>query len=217
MRDHCHITGKYRGSAQWSCNINLELTKKNPALFHKLRGYDNHLIMQEIGKFDLKVNFIPNGLEKYIAFTINNNLGFIESMQFMNSNLDALVKNLPETDIECLSQEFSGDLQELVRQKGVYPYQCMDSSKKFFDKKLSDWCKFFSFLKDEWISEKDYLYGTNVWNVFKMNTMGDYYDLYLKTDVLLLADIFGKFINTCLEHYGLDPCHYFSSPGLKLQ
>ena len=91
----------------------------------------------------------------------------------------------------------------------------MNSSKKFFDEKLPDWCKFFSFLKDECISEKDYLHGTNVWNVFKMNTMGDYYDLYLKTDVLLLADIFGKFINTCLEHYGLDPCHYFSSPGLK--
>ena len=76
-------------------------------------------------------------------------------------------------------------------------------------------CKFFSSLKDRYIIEKDYLHAINVWNVFKMNTMGDYHDLYLKTDILLLADVFEKFINTCLDYYGLDPCHYFRSPGLS--
>ena len=69
--------------------------------------------------------------------------------------------------------------------------------------------------KDECISKKDYLHGNNFWKMFKMNRMGDYHDLYIKTDVLLLADIFGKFISTCLEYYELDPCHYFSSPGLS--
>ena len=70
----------------------------------------------------------------------------------------------------------------------------------------------FEFLKVEFISEKDYLHAINVWNLFKINTMGDYYDLYLKTGVLLLADVFEKFIDTCLKYYGLDPCHYFNSP-----
>ena len=70
---------------------------------------------------------------------------------------------------------------------------------------------FFCFLKEKCISEKDYSQASNVWNKFKMNTMGDYHDLYLKTDVLLLTDLFEKFINTCLEYYGLDPCYYFSS------
>ena len=92
----------------------------------------------------------------------------------------------------------------------------MDSFKKFFDEKLPHRCTFFSSLKDECISEKDYSHANNVWNTFKMNTMGDYHDLYLKTDALLLADVFEKFINTCLQYYGLDPCHYFSSPGFKL-
>ena len=73
VRDHCHVTGKYRGSSHWSCNVNLKLTKKVPVIFHNLRGYGSHLIMQEIGKFDVKVNVIPNGLEKYMAFTISNN------------------------------------------------------------------------------------------------------------------------------------------------
>ena len=94
MRNHCHVTRKYRGPAHWICNINLRLTKTIPVIFHNLRRYDCHLIMQKIGKFDAKVNVIPNELEKYMAFTINNNLVFIDSMQFMNSSLDSLVKNL---------------------------------------------------------------------------------------------------------------------------
>ena len=76
VRNHDHITGKCRNSAHSDCNINLKLTKKVPTIFDHLRGYDSHLIMQEIGKFDLKVDVIPNGLEKYMAFTINKNLAF---------------------------------------------------------------------------------------------------------------------------------------------
>ena len=91
----------------------------------------------------------------------------------------------------------------------------MDSFKKFSENKLPERCKSFSFLKDVCISEKDYWKANNIWNVFKMNTMGDYHELYLKTNVLLLAVVFEKFINTCLDYYGLDPCHYFSSPGLS--
>ena len=215
VSDHCHVTGKYRGSAQWSCNINFKLTKKVPVIFHNLRGCDSHLIMQKIGIFDVIVNVIPNELEKYMAFTINNDLVFIDSMQFMNSILDALGKNLSDNDFKYLSEEFFGDLLELVKQKGMYPYEYMDSFKKFFKDKLTDRCACFSYLKDKCISEKDYLYAINVWNTFKMNKMGDYHDLHLKTDVLLLADVFQKFINTCLKYYELDPCHYFSSPGLS--
>ena len=65
------------------------------------------------------------------------------------------------------------------------------------------------------MSEKDYLKANNIWNMFKINIMGDYHDLYLKSDVLLFADVFEKFINRCLGYYGLDPCHYFSPPGLS--
>ena len=131
----------------------------------------------------------------------------------MNSSLDALVKNLSDNDFKYSSQEFSGKQLKLVKQKGMYPYEHMDSLKKFSEDKLPDRYKIFSSLKDKCMSEKYYFHPINVWNVFKMNTMGDYHNLYLKTGVLLLA-IFEKFINTCLEYYGLDPCHYFSSPGL---
>ena len=89
---------------------------------------------------------------------------------------------------------------ESVKEKRVYPYEYMDSFKRFSENKLPDRSKFFSSLKDECVSEKDYFRAINVWNIFKMNTMGDYHDLYLKTDVLLLADVFGKFIKTCLDY-----------------
>ena len=68
VRDHCHVARKFRGAAHWSCNINLQLTKKVPVIFHNLRGYDSHLIFNELDKFDVKINVIPNGLEKYMAF-----------------------------------------------------------------------------------------------------------------------------------------------------
>ena len=91
----------------------------------------------------------------------------------------------------------------------------MDSFKKFFDGRLPDKRKYFSFLKGECITEKDYLHAINVSNLFKMSTLGDYHDYYLKKDVLLLADFFEKFINTGLEYYGFNSRHYLSSPGLS--
>ena len=89
----------------------------------------------------------------------------------------------------------------------------MDNFRKFSKDKLPDRCEFYSSLQDESISEKYYLPAVKVWNKFKMKLLGDYYNLYLKTDVLLLTDVFEKFINTFLKSYGLGPCHYFSSPG----
>ena len=89
VKDHCHITAKYRGAGHWSCNINLKLSKKIPVIFHNLRGYDCQLLIKEMSKLNEKVSVMLNGLEKYIAFTINrNNLVFIDRMQFMNSRLD---------------------------------------------------------------------------------------------------------------------------------
>ena len=99
---------------------------------------------------------------------------------------------------------------ELVKEKGVYPYEYMDSFKRFNEDKLPDKCEYFSSLKDRFISKEEYDRAINVWNVFKIKTLGEYHNLYLKTDVLLSADVFEKFIKTRLEYYKLDPCHYFS-------
>lgn len=88
VRDHCRITGRYRGSAHQDCNIEFKLTKKIPVIFHNLRGYDSHFIMQEIGKLGKEINVIPNNMEKYMAFLLGKHLVFIDSFQFMLSSLE---------------------------------------------------------------------------------------------------------------------------------
>ena len=83
VRDHCHISGKYRDSAHKDCNINLKLNHKIPVVVHNLKNYDSHLTMEKLSKFNLKINVIQNGLEKYMSLTINNKLTFIDSFQFL--------------------------------------------------------------------------------------------------------------------------------------
>ena len=68
VREHCHVTGKFRGAAHWDGNINFQLTKKVPVIFYNLRGYGSHLIFNKLDKFDVKISVIPNGLEKYTEF-----------------------------------------------------------------------------------------------------------------------------------------------------
>ena len=94
VRDYCHITGKYRGSAHKDYNINLQLNHKIPIVFQQLENYDSHLIIQTLGKFNFEISVITNGLEELMSFTINNRLSFIDRFQFLNSSLDGLVKSL---------------------------------------------------------------------------------------------------------------------------
>ena len=138
------------------------MSKKTPIIFHNLKCYDCRLIIKEISKFDVKLSVIPNGLEKYMAFTINRNLVFIDSMQFMNLSLDLLVKNLSDNNFKYLSEVFSGRFLRLVKQKGVYPYEHMDSFKKFSENKLPDRSKSFSSLEDKCMSEKNYFKAVDV-------------------------------------------------------
>ena len=232
VRDHCHITGKYRGSAHQECNLQIRLNPekiKIPVIFHNLRGYDSHFIMQEIGaivkdyeyknkkgeKCQMNINAIPNNMEKYMAFMLGNHLTFLDSFQFMSSSLEKLVSNLPRESLKYTSRRFKGDKFDLMIRKGIYPYDYMDSFDKFEDTVLPTKDQFYSLLNDEHISDEDYNHAQKVWKTFSMNNMGDYHDLYLQSDILLLVDVFENFRKTCLEYYKLDPCHYFTSPGLS--
>ena len=111
-------------------------------------------------------------------------------------------------------QSIPGQLN-LVKQKGIYPYEYMDSFKRFKEDRLPDIDCFFNSLKDCGITDKEYQRASNVWKVFENKNLGEYHDLYLKTDVLLLCDVFERFIDVCLKDYGLDPYHYYSLPGLS--
>ena len=232
VRDHCHITGEFRGSAHQECNLKLRINPKEikiPVIFHNLRGYDSHFIMQEIGAIvkkhayknnkgeekKMNINAIPNNMEKYMAFMLGNHLTFIDSFQFMSSSLDKLVSNLPAEALKYTSKRFQKEKLNLMTRKGIYPYDYMDSFEKFNKTELPTKEEFYSILNNEHISDEDYSHAQNVWNTFQLQTMGEYHNLYLKSDILLLADVFENFRKTCLQYYKLDPCQYLSSPGLS--
>ena len=233
VRDHCHYTGRYRGPAHNSCNLKYRKPESVSVFFHNLTGYDSHLFIKKLGSPDKKENIdcIPNNEEKYISFSKTIKAGqytnkkgevkdktfkivFKDSLKFMSSSLGALVNNLPKDGFKNITKYYTPEEVELIKQKGFYPYEYMDTEEKFKNTKLPPREAFYSKLSGKGISEKDYKHAWNVWHTFKMKTFKDYHELYNETDVLLLADVFENFRDLCLKIYGLDPVYYFTAPGL---
>ena len=103
---------------------------------------------------------------------------------------------------------------KLLKKKGVFPYEFMSDFGKLNVSKLPPKSKFYSRLNDSNITDEEYEHAQNVWKEFNCKTMMDYHDLYLKTDVLLLADVMENYRNVCIDNYGLDPLWYYTAPGL---
>ena len=232
VRDHCHLSGKFRGAAHKDCNLNYKIPKFFPVLFHNLSGYDCHLFIKKLGgNKGEKINCIPNNEEQYISFSkqiivdkfvnkenkevfVKRELRFIDSFKFMPSSLDALSKNLCEDQCKNLNEFYSGKKRDLLLRKGVYPYEYMDSIDRFSETKLPPKSLFYSKLNDFNISNEDYEHAQTVWKEFKCKTLRSYHNLYNKSDVLLLADVFENFRDVCMNTYKLDPAWYYTSPGL---
>ena len=226
VRDHCHITGKFRGAAHSACNINYRLPKFYPVIMHNLSGYDAHLFIKKLGG---DITCIPNTDEKYISFSkditvgeykdkkgithpIKRQLRFIDSFKFMASSLEQLLKNVKHHP--NLEKYYQGEQLKLLLKKGVYPYDYVDSVERFNETQLPPKEAFYSKLNDEGISDEEYEHAQNVWKVFEMKTFRDYHNLYNKADVLQLADIFENFRDVCMNNYKLDPAWYYTAPGL---
>ena len=231
--DHCHITGKYRGAACGKCNLRMKVPIFVPVLFHNLEGYDAHLFVKNLGTEEGDIKCIPKTDEKYISFSknipmetvVDDNekervkcleIRFLDSYKFTLKPLDSLVKTLGEYQFETLTSQMSVDPESLnlLKRKGVFPYEFMTDFSKLSATSLPPKEAFYSQLTDSHISDEDYAHAKNVWRVFGCKTMRDYHDLYLKTDVLLLADVMTEFRKTCKNAYGLDALYYYTSPGL---
>jgi len=215
VKDHCHITGRFRRATHSECNKKLRINPKMdpiPVVFHNLRGYDAHHLMQAMSKLEKEVKCVANNMEKYITFSVGD-LCFIDSLNFLQGSLDSLVSATPKESLKITSKISKGS--DLLYKKGIYPYEYMDSRERFDETRLPDKEKFYSKLNDEHITDEEYEHAQAVWEYFECKTLGDYHDLYVKTDVVLLVDVFENFRNLCLEQYGLDPANYFMSPGLS--
>lgn len=118
MRDHCHLSGKFRGASHNKCNINYKYAHFLPVVLHNLKGYDSHLLMHGIGKFKSEeITCIPTNSEKFISFSLGR-LRFIDSLQFLNASLERLVANLEAAKFHLTRHHF-GDKTELLLRKGI--------------------------------------------------------------------------------------------------
>ena len=146
----------------------------------------------------------------------NNRLNYRckECRRICPKPINEAVKNFPTT-----YQFYNGDLNKfvLMLKKGVYPYEYMDSWEKFNETSIPDKEVFYSELNSEDITDKDYAHVQKVWEVFEIKNLGEYHDLYVQSDTLLLADVFQNFRDKCIEIYELDSALFLSAPGLAWQ
>jgi len=212
-----------------------------PCFLHNLSNYDAHFIVTELGYNTKTISIIPNSEEKFISFSkyVSNDftIRFIDSFRFMASSLSTLASNLKTPGYEKFRETakvFSLEDMPLVTRKGnflnfnidysniqnfyfigVYPYEYTDRWAKLEENALPPKDEFYSTLTESHIEDGEYEHAKKVWSHFKCETLGDYSDLYLKIDVLLLADVFENFRDICLTTYGLDPAFYYTAPGFS--
>lgn len=233
VRDHCHFTGNYRGPAHNECNLNYQESRTIPIVMHNLSGYDAHLLIRKLAtEMDGDISVIPNNVEQYISFTkvVNEStrghcykekikLKFIDSCRFMPASLNQLASLLPADKKRILYseglKEYSHEQLTMLQRKGVFPYDYVDSFERLNETALPSQAEFYSELNDDEIDDEEYEFACKIWEKFQIKTLGEYSELYLKTDVLLLADVFENFRDSCHNIYKLDPAHYFTSPGLS--
>lgn len=213
-------------------NLKLECRKFFiPVVFHNLKGYDGHIIIKAINSSTVtsRIECIPQNGERFLSMSFHN-LRFIDSLQFLNSSLASLVDNIKKdnpdgftylkSQLNWICNRFNveptHERLQLLLSKGVYPYDYMDSFDRFDETCLPPIEKFKNLLDDSDLSQEDYTHAKVIWKAFKMKNIGDYHDLYLLTDVILLTDVFQRFRQDAIADCRLDPLHYLSLPGYSL-
>ena len=207
-RDHCHFTGKYRGCAHDDCNLQFSMRYyKIPVFLHNLKNYDSHLVIERANELseNAKIDVIAQNSEKFITFAFKN-MCFKDSFSFLSSSLDKLVKLSKYEDgqkKENWQNNFkfskrnpyvSNDIDlDLLTDKGVYPYDYFNSFDKFREKQSPPKKAFYSNLTESHIEDDEYERAQKIWEHFGIRNLGQYHDLYLRTDVLLLTDVFENF------------------------
>ena len=221
VRDHCHLTGSYRGPAHSKCNINVTQKQSNfiPFIFHNFSNYDCQMFFKSlVDKKNNKIRFdiIPKTNEEYISVTYGC-IRFIDSYRFLSTGLDSLVKNLDEVDFKILKKEFP-DKWQYLNKKLAYPYEYFNSiddyQKPVINLKKED---FFSKLKNKCPDDEEIQRTKESIEIFNIKNGEELTEIYLKSDVLMLACIYEKFIKVSVNEFGINPLYCVSLPGYTWQ
>ena len=213
VRDHDHLTGKYRGAAHNICNINCKQRSSSfvPIFFHNFSGYDCQLIFQEllIQAFEkgYEPKIIPKSLENYVSVQVGC-LRFLDSYRFLSSSLDKLVKSLDNFPI----MKMEGMSDDLFKKKLAYPYEYLnlDNFQKPLNLTKED---YWSTLTQSYPSDDDIKRTQELIDKNKIKNGRELTMLYLKMDVLQLADVFENFVESSTREYKINPLYSYSLPG----
>ena len=221
VRDHFHLTGKYRGPAHSTCNINVKQKDSNfiPFAFHNFSNYDCHMFFKrlvDLKKDEVKFKIIPKTNEEYIAVKYGC-IRFIDSYRFLSESLDKLVKHLDEGDFKILKKEFP-DKWQYLNKKLAYPYENFNNINDY--KKPVDNLKkedLFSKLKNDYPDNDEIKRTKEIIKLFNIKDGEELTRLYCKTDVILLADVFEKIVKVSTKDYKINPLYCVSLPGYTYQ
>ncbi len=186
VRDHDHLTGSFRGAAHRTCNLKLTTEYKIPVFFHNFRGYDSHLLVWGLAKYpNSKLSVIGQGVEKYLLLEWGAHYQFKDSLQFLPTSLERLVENLKTSEEDKflnLKNHFSNatpQQMELLKKKGIYPYDWMNTMEKMKERLLPTQESFNSILRNEACSDEDYNRALDVWVAFHFTTFKEDHKHYL--------------------------------------
>ena len=214
VRDHDHLTGKFRAAAHSKCNLLARKDTFLPIFFHNLSHYDAHLFIKQLANRPKQVEVLAKNAEEYISFSYGC-FRFLDSYRFLQGSLDNITKSMTDEDFKILRAFYPNyDTFKLLRHKGSVPYSFYDSHESFQQTSLTHEM-FFNDLKNVMEPLSVYQKAKEIWDHFKCQNHGQFIDVYLQSDVLLLADAFEKFRNVNLNYFAIDPCHCYSAPGLS--
>ena len=229
--DHNHLNGKYRGPAHQKCNLNYKLPNHIPIIGHNASLYDKNLFFCELAKQNAReeIKVLPETKEKYITFSQKLTVGktpknariqlemrFLDSMRFLVGSLSSLVSALPKIHYKSLKEAFPEQKKfDLISRKGIFCYNYIKSFENYNERSLPSIEAFFNQLTQKPITLAEYLWAWKVYNVFKCKTLGEYSDLYLLCDVLLLTDLFEYFRKICMETYQIDPANTLTASNFS--
>ena len=172
--------------------------------------------LDKISKIDNDISKIDNKSTGNMRSMVSSLAQSINKVSEINNNIsyDELNKKFSNTYQLCNNDR---NKFELLLGKGVYPYEYMDSWKRFKEESLPDKESFYSKLNKEGITDEDYAHAQKVWGALNIKNLGEYHDLYVQSDTALFADVFESFRDKCLEMHELDPAHFVSALGLAWQ
>lgn len=218
-RDHCHSTGSYLGAACQSCNLRRRQPRYLKIFMHNASKFDMHFIIQALAKFPQQIkniSVLPYNGENFRTLRFNS-FQFLDSLSFLPTSLAQLSYNLSQSDHHYPIMRQTYLMQfglERILQKGFFPYEyCSSYTKMKKTKKIPKREAFYSVLNEEIITEKDYQFASEMWDLFKCKNLLTYAELYCKIDTILLAEVFLAFRNKMFDFSGLDASKYISLPS----